>query len=362
MSTTVYCRVKAINSLGSSDWSGVVTATTSAPIPCPVAPSAPSFITAETVSVSAINVNWAAVTCQDRFSIDMSTSSTFSSGITSVIQVGTSTSYSSTGLTAGVQYYYRVKAVNAYGSSAWSSTASAKTTVPAPTSISATANSTTQITANWSPVSVATSYDMDYSTSSTFASGVSTINTAVTSQAVTGLTPNVTYYFRVRAKQNTDTSTNSSTASALTPTPNVVLSGSQDCPGGPYSGTSTYRYNLVLNLQEVSYNLAANTSNVNWSLFRIKAIATAYGSYDTVNSWLWTVDINGSHWENYSNSIAFKTGVAVGTTEGISSGSLTVTHNTDGTKTISSSAIDGPGSPVFVSAGCSSDYVLSDLR
>lgn len=139
--------------------------------------------------------------------------------------------------------------------------------------------------------------------------------------------------------------------------PNVVLSGPVECAGA-YSGRPTYH--LRLWLQEVSYNLDANQSNINWQLYRYSTSST-YHSYDQTKTWPWSVSINGSGWGGVSNSIAFKVGGA-GATETIATGSLTVQHDGNGNATIGYSGSDGPGSSIFGSASCSGSYGLSDLR
>ena len=97
---------------------------------------------------------------------------------------------------------------------------SAPTLAPTFTSVTSTG-----FTVNWTPVSGATSYKLDVSTSSTFGAGTYvsqaqdlTVNT--TSQAITGLTPGTTYYARVRAVNSAGASLSSpfgTQATTLTP-------------------------------------------------------------------------------------------------------------------------------------------------
>ena len=77
----------------------------------------------------------------------------------------------------------------------------------------------TGFTVNWGAVSGATSYKLDVSASSSFASYVTQdLTVSGTSQAVTGLSPATTYYARVRAVNSGGTSASSSngTQSTLT--------------------------------------------------------------------------------------------------------------------------------------------------
>ena len=112
--TTYYYRVRATNSAGSSNWSNEANDTTAQL-------AAPSGLTASAVSPTQVDLSW-------------TDNSGFESGFdierdgTVVDTVGAdTTSYSDTGLTYGTQYTYRVRAVDAGGTSPWSSEASTTT-------------------------------------------------------------------------------------------------------------------------------------------------------------------------------------------------------------------------------------------
>jgi hypothetical protein len=91
---------------------------------------------------------------------------------------------------------------------------------PAPAAPAATppvALGTGGLTVGWTSVNGASSYELDVSTSSAFTSYVAAANVGnVTSFAVTGLTPNTTYYCRVRAIGTGGSSDNSATVSGMT--------------------------------------------------------------------------------------------------------------------------------------------------
>ncbi len=344
--TKYYFRVRGFNPVGAGGWSSTSEATTRM--------LAQPTCSATVNSQSQITVSWSSIAYASTYTVEYASNSSFTSSIVSAGNTGTSKAI--TGLAPGSTIYMRVGAVSGSFTSNWCSTISATTIVPVPTGLALTVNSTVQITANWSTVTSADSYEIDYSTSSAFSS-FTTLTSATNSRAITGLNQNTTYYVRVRSVIGSYISPNSSTVNAKTPT--VVLSGPVEC-AGTYSGRTTFQVRLWLN--EVSYNLAANTSNVNWSLYRIRASSPIYYSYDQTKTWPWAVSINGSNWSGASNSIVFKTNGAIGATEGISSGSLTVAHNSAGNAVIGYAGSDGPGSSIFGSASCSSTYTLSDLR
>lgn len=347
--TQYYIRVRAENSAGPGNWSETKTVTTRK-----IGDIA--SVTGTTDNSTQVTFSWTSSTNASSYTLEYSTSAAFTSPTT----VNTSSLTTTlTGLTTGTTYYARVRGVNGTYNGDWSSTATAIAGLNAP-SLTATAASTTSINLSWPALTAATGYVLERSTSSSFSSITTTTidGGATTSSTASSLIPATTYYFRLRGTIGSYQGPDSTTKSAVTLTPNVVLSGPQYCSGA-YSGRPAFH--LRLQLQEVSYNLTANTSNVSWSLYRIR-VSTYSGTYDQTKTWPWSVNINGSSWSGSSNSIVFKNNSAIGATESIASGSLTVTHNTDGTKTISFSASDGPGSNIFGSASCSSTYTLSKLR
>lgn len=83
----------------------------------PTVPAAPTGLTATTVSMSQIDLSWNASAGASSYKVERSTD-----GSTGWIQIGTPTaaSFSDTGLTPGNQWFYRVRATNAAGDSAYS--------------------------------------------------------------------------------------------------------------------------------------------------------------------------------------------------------------------------------------------------
>ncbi|PYU60108.1 MAG: hypothetical protein DMG55_11780 [Acidobacteria bacterium] len=112
---------------------------------------APTGLTTSTASTSQINLSWTASSGATSYNVLRSTTSggPYAQGAYGV----TSTSYSDTGLTALITYYYVVQAVDAGGTSANSSPASATTQVQSvsvtisPTSVALAPNATQQFTA-----------------------------------------------------------------------------------------------------------------------------------------------------------------------------------------------------------------------
>jgi glycosidase len=105
---------------------------TSNPAACtpPTIPSAPTTLAA-TASGTTINLTWTD-TSSDETSFVLQRSTTSGSGFADIATIAANTtSYSDSGLSANTTYYYRIKAVNSAGSSAWSNEANATTGAPA---------------------------------------------------------------------------------------------------------------------------------------------------------------------------------------------------------------------------------------
>ena len=164
---------------------------------------------------------------------------------------------------AGQNGNITVTAGNSCGTSAASSLAVAVSPGPpsAPSATAGTGALCTQITANWTAPSNATSYLLDVSTAPDFGSFVPgyfelAVNN-VLSTNVTGLTPGETYYYRVRASNSCGTSGYSNTriyqTLPATPTapvlnaPSAVSQTSATVSWSAVSGASNYALDVSLN-------------------------------------------------------------------------------------------------------------------
>ena len=136
---------------------------------------------------------------------------------------------------------YTVRGTNAGGSTNMTGNAIITITpLPAvPVAQAGTGAACNQITANWNAVSGATSYQLDVSTSNTFATFVAGYQNRdvgnVISHNITGLVAGTTYYYRVRAVNSCGISANSGTISYATLSvpvqPDAISGPASPCPG-----------------------------------------------------------------------------------------------------------------------------------
>ena len=182
----------------------------------PTPPAAPSALTATPLSTTQIRINWTDNADNETgFQIDRSPN-----GTTGWTQIATAaanaTSYTNTGLSASTAYYYRVRSTNAGGTSANSNVATATTLVTLPTApsgLTATTLSSTEIRLNWTDnANNETGFQIDRSPNGTSGwTQIATVNGNVTTYTNSGLTAGTTYFYRVRSTNAAGASANSNT-------------------------------------------------------------------------------------------------------------------------------------------------------
>jgi hypothetical protein len=113
----------------------------------------------------------------------------------------TLTSVAIGGLASSTVYDWRVRTNCSFGSSGYTAaqfTTASVVTCNAPTGLSASAITTSGATVNWTAVSGAVSYDVDYKLTSTGTWTNAVTATTATSRAISGLAASTTYDWRVR--------------------------------------------------------------------------------------------------------------------------------------------------------------------
>ena len=256
-STRYSYRVRAEDTLNvTGPYSNMASATTAAPTF-----TAPSSLAALAAGNTQINLSWTAATETGGTLTNYLIERCTGAACGNFAQVGTSatTAFNNTGLLGSTSYTYRVRATDAANNfSAYSNTSSATTAAPtftAPSNLTATAASSTQINLSWTAATetggTITQYLIERCSGANCGNTPANFAQVGTSATVTfnntGLTASTSYSYRVRA---TDAANNlgpySSTATAATLAPGPISVSITPVRGGlaftqtlPFTATVT---------------------------------------------------------------------------------------------------------------------------
>ena len=282
---TYYYRVKAVNSVGTSGYSNIVSGKAKT-----AAPAAPS-VTAGNSSTGKPQLTWKAVSGAVKYEVYRSTRQ--NSGY-SLLGTTTSTSYVNTGASTGTTYYYRVKAVNSAGTSAYSNIVSGTARTPAPAAPvlkggTSSASGKPQLT--WAAVDGAAKYDVYRSNRAdgTFSKVGSTDKTTYVN---TGAVQGVTYFYKIRAVGASGASGFSNTvaihvAGVIKAPAAVVLSGIKADAAG-----ITVTWKATANAD--TYNvLRRDASNTAWKVIARGVSGTSYKDTTVARGVMYSYTVQG---------------------------------------------------------------------
>jgi len=189
----------------------------------PTLPAAPSMAANGTVTTTSVVLNWTNVAGESGYRIERKEGA---GGVWGEIATRGADvlTYTDTGLTANTQYYYRVRAYNASGNSAFSGEQGALTRFVSPTLVSAIGSATNTIDLAWGDLTGETGYTVQYVACnqngttngatycmntayySTTWTTLATVGADVTTYQATSLTAGYAYRFRVIANTAGNTS------------------------------------------------------------------------------------------------------------------------------------------------------------
>lgn len=233
---TYYIRVRSMNGASTSAASNEVVATVSGSSPL----GAPTQLTATVRSGTVVDLSWRAPSgTVTGYRVEVGSSSGQSNVRT--VNIGASTAYSLTGLSAGT-YYIRVRALNGSSTSPPSNevTARLEPTPTPPTNLTATVRENRYVDLRWqAPSGSVTGYRIEVGRS-TGQSDVTTINTGTaTTYTINNLTTG-TYYIRMRSVTSSGTSAPSNEV--------TVTLGTTSGPSPPVNLRANVRNGTVVTL------------------------------------------------------------------------------------------------------------------
>ena len=283
---TYYYKVRALNVDGAA---GAYSSTVSGAAKA-VAPAAPTVTMTHSDSGKP-KLTWSAVSGAASYRVYRSESR--GTGY-SLLGTTTSTSYVNTGAAVGKTYYYRVKAVNSAGTSAYSNIVSGTARTPAPAAPvlkggTSSASGKPQLT--WAAVDGAAKYDVYRSNSAdgTFSKVGSTDKTTYVN---TGAVKGVTYFYKIRAVGASGASGFSNTvaihvAGVVKAPAAVVLSGIKADAAG-----ITVTWKTTANAD--TYNvLRRDASNTAWKVIARGVSGTSYKDTTVARGVMYSYTVQG---------------------------------------------------------------------
>ena len=283
---TYYYKVRALNVDGAA---GAYSSTVSGAAKA-VAPAAPT-VTMTYSDGGKPKLTWSAVSGAASYRVYRSESR--GTGY-SLLGTTTSTSYVNTGAAVGKTYYYRVKAVNSAGTSAYSNIVSGTARTPAPAAPvlkggTSSASGKPQLT--WAAVNGAAKYDVYRSNSAdgTFSKVGSTDKTTYVN---TGAVKGVTYFYKIRAVGASGASGFSNTvaihvAGVVKAPAAVVLSGIKADAAG-----ITVTWKATANAD--TYNvLRRDASNTAWKVIARGVSGTSYKDTTVARGVMYSYTVQG---------------------------------------------------------------------
>ncbi|HEY5110962.1 MAG TPA: fibronectin type III domain-containing protein, partial [Acidimicrobiales bacterium] len=287
--------VIAINGVGSSASSGATGVVTPATVPnAPTGAAATSNVNTQSLVTWIDPTNSApsngGVTITG-YSVQYSSNG--GASWTNATSSASGTSYTVTGLTNGTVYTFEVAAINAVGTSLFSSASSGATpaTVPnAPTGAAATSNANTQSLVSWTAPAnggaTITGYAVRYSSNGGTSWTTATTSATGTTYTVTGLTNGTAYLFDVAATNAAGTGSFSSASSSAIPAtvpnaPTGVTATSNANGQSLVTWTAPANGGATITGYSVQYSSNGGTS---WTTATTSAAGTSYTVTGLTNS------------------------------------------------------------------------------
>ena len=310
--TKYYWRFRAKGSGGTSSWSAVYSFTTKL---ATTTLSSPANNSAG-ISLSP-TLTWSAVNGADKYRLEVNTKSDFTGTVIYNNNTINATSKRIGGLTDNAVYYWRVTALSSAGNTGDASGVSGFTTGRAV--LTAATNGAIGVSTSpllsWNKTNGASAYRLEVNTSTDFTGTVVFDNSTITDtlQALSGLSSNTTYYWRVTASSNALAKTSASSVYSFT---TKLASTTLSSPTNNASGVSltpTLSWSVVAGADIHRLEVNAKSDFSGTVIFDKDTLSTTsrmIGGLADNNNYYWRVTAfnNAGNASNVSNTFIFTTG------------------------------------------------------
>ncbi|EAY25356.1 RHS Repeat family [Microscilla marina] len=240
--TTYYYRVRAMNGEITSNHSDIMLATTSN-LTAPVATEASN------IQPNSFQANWQGVDNASLYLLDVSLDANFTQTITGYQSKQIIDTFATVdGLLPNTKLYYRVKVQGLNAASTYSNTITVTTSsLPAPTAVAANESKAYSFMAQWQSQDNVNTFLLDVALDQNFTQfheGYQAKEVMGTSHKITGLDFRATYYYRLRAKQQTKISNYSNVIEVIPAVSNScrVLKLEHAVGGNPATYSQSFEY------------------------------------------------------------------------------------------------------------------------
>lgn len=300
----------------------------------------PSGLTVSSITTGGVTLSWGLVSGAVNYTLEykLTTSSTWIVASSSL----TSTSFNLSGLSAASNYDWRVKANCAAGSSGSTSStfATATPVCNAPSDLSASSITNNSVTLNWSPVSGAVGYSLEYKLSSSSSWITVPGSLSTTSYSLSNLNSSSNYSWQIKTNcatggSNFASSTFTTTAPPVCNAPtglavSTITSGSANISWSPVSGAINYTVEYKSNSTSTWLTVPGGQTTTSITLNGLNASSV----YD------WRVKTNCSSGSSGYSTSTFTTAAAVVLTCN-APGNLSTTAITFNSATLNWGAVSG---------------------
>lgn len=281
--------------------------------------SAPTNLTTSNITQTGATLNWGAVSGATGYTVQYKTSA--ASTWTTVNATTASTTIS--GLTAATNYVWQVKANCSTGySSQGSFTTAATSGCAAPTNLTSTSITQTGATLNWSAVSGATSYTLQYKTST--ASTWTTVTSSTNSRTVTGLMAGTTYVWQVKASCSTGYSSQASFATTTSSGCNAPVNLASS---GITQTGATVSWSAVSGATGYTLQYRRSTTST-WTTVSTTSTSRVLSGLVAGSAYVWQVKANCSAYSQQATFTTSSSASGCGVPAGLSASNITTNSAT----------------------------------